>query len=77
MKLVDEWRHAWKWLSTWVFVLIGISPDLYSGIVAMGWLDDPALPPAFVWALRILAGLGIFVRLLKQWQVDHPKDPPA
>lgn len=64
--LVPEWRKAWAMLSVWAFALVGISPDLYSAVVAMGWLDDEHVPAAFVWTLRALAVAGIAVRLLRQ-----------
>lgn len=64
--LVDEWKHCWKMISLWMFALIGVAPDLYSGIVAMGWLQDENVPQAFVWTLRGLAVAGIAGRLLKQ-----------
>lgn len=69
--LVDEWRQAWKLLSVWAFIVIGIAPDLYSGVAAMGWLNDASVPPAFVWTLRSLAVAGIAVRLIRQ----KPKAP--
>lgn len=64
--LVDEAKSAHKMISVRVFALIGIAPDLYTGIVAMGWLQDENVPPAFVWTIRGLAVLGIAGRLLKQ-----------
>lgn len=64
--LVDDWRQAWRKLSVWAFALVGISPDLYSAIVAMGWLADENVPPAFVWSLRILAVAGVAMRLIRQ-----------
>lgn len=66
MKLVDDWRDALSKLSVWAFIVIGAMPDIYSGIQALGWLDDKAVPQAFVWTIRILAALGIAVRLIKQ-----------
>lgn len=64
--LIDEWHQAWKMLSVWAFAVIGIAPDLHAGIVAMGWLNDDNVPPAFVWTLRGLAVAGIAARLLRQ-----------
>lgn len=64
--LIDEWYKAWRFLSIWVFGLVGIAPDLYSGVVAMGWLSDPHVPQAFVWCLRGLAVVGVATRLLRQ-----------
>lgn len=71
-RLIAEWRHAWKMLSVWAFALIGIAPDLHAGVVAMGWLSDPDVPPAFVWTLRGLAVAGIVGRLIQQ---QKPKAP--
>lgn len=72
-KLVDEWRHAWRMLSVWAFALIGIAPDLHAGIVAMGWLDDPTVPPSFVWTLRALAVAGVAARLIQQRKPQAPE----
>lgn len=68
--LIEEWRHGWKLLSVWVFALIGASPDIYAGIVAMGWLEDPAVPQSFVWGLRGMAALGIMARFIKQSRAE-------
>lgn len=70
--LIDEWHQAWKMLSVWAFALIGVAPDLHSAIVAMGWLNDDNVPPAFVWTLRGLAVVGIVSRLIRQ---QKPKAP--
>lgn len=64
--LVDDWKDAWKKLSVWAFIVIGAMPDIYSGIQSLGWLDDKAVPQSFVWTIRVLAGVGIAVRLVKQ-----------
>lgn len=65
-QLVDEWRQAWKWLSVWAFVLLGVAPDLHMAIVSMGWLDDSQTPPALKWFIRGLAVAGIALRLIRQ-----------
>lgn len=69
--LVDGWRKGWKMLSVWAFAVIGISPDLYGAVAAMGWLDDQAVPGVFVWSLRGLAVAGIAVRLLRQGKCEE------
>lgn len=66
MKLVDDVRDAWKWLSVWAFIILGAMPDIYAGVQSLGWLDDKAVPPSFVWTIRIGAALGLAVRLVKQ-----------
>jgi hypothetical protein len=65
-KLIAEWKQAWRMLSVWAFALIGIAPDVHAAVVAMGWLSDPTVPPAFVWTLRGLAVAGIVARLIQQ-----------
>ena len=66
MRLVDDARHAWRWLSVWAFIVLGAMPDIYGGIQALGWLDDKSVPPVFVWTIRIGAAVGIAVRLIGQ-----------
>lgn len=65
-RLVDDWKKAWKFLSVWAFILIGIAPDLHTAVVSMGWLDDPETPAGLTWTLRGLAIAGIAFRLVKQ-----------
>jgi uncharacterized membrane protein YkvA (DUF1232 family) len=66
MKLIDEARQAYKLLSVWAFIVIGAMPDVYAGIQGLGWLDDKAVPPVFVWTIRIGAAVGVALRLVKQ-----------
>ena len=62
--LIAQWRHAWKLASVWVFVVIGVFPDIYNGVVAAGLHDE--LPEPAKNCLRVLAILGIAFRLIKQ-----------
>lgn len=68
--LIDDWHKGWKKLSVWAFALIGVSPEIYAGIAAMGWLDDQAVPQTFVWSLRSMAALGIVARHLRQGKCE-------
>lgn len=74
--LIDEIKHCWKALSVWALVLVGAAPDIYQGVVAMGWLDDEGVPPAFVWSIRTLAVLGIVGRYIRQRKDVKPLPPP-
>lgn len=65
-RLVADWRKAWKFLSVWAFLLVGIAPDLHTAVVAMGWLEDPSTPSGLKWGLRGLAVAGIACRLIQQ-----------
>lgn len=66
MTLIDDWKDALRKLSVWAFIVIGAMPDIYAGVQGLGWLDDKAVPQSFVWTIRILAALGIALRLVKQ-----------
>jgi len=35
MKLADEWKHAWKWLSVQLGAVIAIAPELYQQVEGM------------------------------------------
>jgi hypothetical protein len=72
MTLVEDARSAWKWLSVWAFVILGAMPDIYSGVQALGWLEDKAVPPAFIWTIRIGAAIGIALRLISQKAKEQP-----
>jgi hypothetical protein len=65
-KLSHDALQFYKMGSIWVLTFIGASPDIYNGLASMGWLDQ--VPPRFAWVIRILSGLGIAVRVLKQRQ---------
>jgi hypothetical protein len=68
VKIVDEWRQAWKWFSVWA---MGIPAT-----VAAVWLAIPeqwqaiflqnVTPKQIVWAVLVILGLGIAGRLVKQ-----------
>lgn len=65
MKLISDWRGAWKLLSVWAFALIGAMPDFYNGLAAMGWIES--IPDPAIWTIRVMAGLGIAARLIRQF----------
>lgn len=64
IKLVEDWCHAHKFLSVWMFAAIGAFPDIYHGVVALGWSDE--LPDEAKWCLRAMAAIGIAFRLIRQ-----------
>ena len=64
MKLIDDWKQAWKLHSVQVFAVVALLPDIYNGIAAMGWLDQ--LPGPAMWTMRALGAIGIAARVLKQ-----------
>lgn len=70
-ELIDDWKQAWTKLSVLAFAVIAAAPDIYSGVQALGWLEDAAVPKSFVWTIRILAGIGIVFRLVKQAKANQ------
>lgn len=67
MKLIENWREAWKMASVWVYALFLAMPDLYNGLASLGVLDQ--LPAGAVWSIRVLALVGMAARLVKQKSV--------
>lgn len=70
IRLIEDWRQAWKLHSVRVFALILLFPDLYSGIAAMGWLEQA--PPVFMWSVRALGAIGVVARVLSQRNIKKP-----
>lgn len=64
MKLVDEWKQCWKWLSVHCMTL--------GAAIQGAWLYIPedmkqSMPPQLVTVVTIaLLALGVFGRLIKQ-----------
>jgi hypothetical protein len=53
MKLADEWRHAWKWLQTWLITALAVAPLLYDQLAP---LQDSIPAP---WFKSVMAVLGV------------------
>ena len=65
-QLVDNWRQGWRFFSVWVFGFVAAFPDIYTAVVAMGWLDSPDVPTVVVWAFRCMGVAGIVARFIDQ-----------
>lgn len=71
--VVDDWRTAWRYYSTWGWAFVALLPDLWNGLLAGGYLDAGDVPQEFSWSIK-LALIGTF--LLKQVkQVKRPELP--
>lgn len=64
--LIPEAKQAYKMLSVWMFIAIGVIPDAWAAVQAAGLATMDSVPPELKWVLRCLAILGIYVRLVKQ-----------
>lgn len=69
MRLIKEWKKCYKMWSVWVFILIAASPEIYQGFVSLGLLKD--IPNFIDYSIRILAGIGIVTRVIKQKGLEN------
>ena len=64
MKLIEEWRSAWKFLSVHALVLVGIIPTIWTELP-----DDlkAAIPPGVMSTIAVvIAACGVIGRLVDQ-----------
>jgi hypothetical protein len=61
---VDDLGKWWKLWSLYFFAAIGVLPDAYNAVSAMGWVDQ--VPHGIIWPIRALCAGGIIARLVKQ-----------
>lgn len=53
MKLADEWRSAWRWLTTWLITVLSFAPLIYDQLSTL----QAYLPPG--WFKGSMAVLGV------------------
>lgn len=73
LKLIDNWKQAWRMWTVQISALVLLLPDLYAGVQALGWLDSADCPPALAWSIRILGGVGVVARLIRQSKLQPPE----
>lgn len=67
MKLIPNWRDAWKWFSVQFLTVVGLLPLI--------WKELPDDVKAFLpegygpWVLLLLAAAGVFGRIVDQNKV--------
>ncbi|EPJ2980784.1 hypothetical protein ACXDTM_000375 [Klebsiella quasipneumoniae] len=64
MKLVDDWKSAWRWFSMHALVLAGIIPTVWAELPA----DlKTAIPPGAMGTITaVIAACGVVGRLVSQ-----------
>lgn len=60
--IVDEWRHAWKWLQVQLGALIAIAPEVYN---AFDQVQDAIPMPVFRHAMAVM-GVLVIVNSLRR-----------
>lgn len=63
MRLVDDWRQAWKWFSVYGITALGTAPVIYENI---GFVQDFVSPMIFHNLMGVLGALALIARLVKQ-----------
>lgn len=71
MRLIDDWKQAYRLYSVQLLALLALMPDIYDGIAAFGWMDE--LPDPAKWTMRALGAAGIVLRVIRQGRV--PEQP--
>jgi hypothetical protein len=77
MRLVEDARSAWKWLSMWGLAIIATTPHAYEYALAVSGAltgQGVAIPPALKWTITALAVATAMGRLIKQ---DAPAPAPV
>lgn len=73
ISVVDDWKKAWSYYSTWGMAFVAMLPDLWNAAVSGGYLGEGDVPDTFSWTIK--AGL-LMTFLIKQIrQVKPPTSP--
>jgi hypothetical protein len=72
--ILDHWKQAWKFYSTWFLLLLAESPNIWNAAIAAGVFDVEAVPGEFAWMTRI-ASLGTFIVLYIKQLSKRPDIP--
>ena len=64
--LVDDWRKAWRYYSTWGWLFVAMLPDLWNGLIAGGYLSMDDVPREFSWAVKLALAGTFFLRQIQQ-----------
>ena len=71
LKLIEDWRKAWKYYSVWGLAALIALPDLYNALAYSGLFYE--MPEPAKWFVRIGATAVMFGRFVQQ---NKPPAPP-
>jgi|LSQX01.1.fsa_nt_gb hypothetical protein len=71
--VVDDWRVAWRYYSTWGWLFVAMLPDLWNSLLAGGYLDAGDVPSEFSWSVKIALAGTFILKQIKQ--VERPAPP--
>lgn len=69
--LVDDWRKAWKFYSTYALAMLALLPDIFNALVAGDYLSGTPVGDQFSAYLKLAAAGTFVLRMIKQ--VPKPK----
>lgn len=69
-QLIDEAKQWYTLYSMWVFVLIGLAPDIYNLAVQYNLVTGDNAPAALARIINMLAFAGAVARLVKQKKLE-------
>lgn len=73
MKLVENWKHFYKWYSTHLIILLAALPEVWAWL-PMEW--KAALPDGTLkWLCIVVGGLALSARVLSQSKKAYTDDP--
>jgi hypothetical protein len=74
MKLIHNWKDAWKFFSTQLIVLLAVIPTVWEALPADFKASIP--PDTLSWVAGVLGVLGVISRMISQYPaVTTPADP--
>ncbi len=71
--LVEDWKKAWRWYSTYALILVAALPDIFNALLAGDYLAGSPVSDEFTWWIRIGAGATFLLRSISQ--VKRPDLP--
>ncbi len=69
-QLIDDAKQWYTLYSMWVFVLIGLAPDIYNLAVQYNLVTGDNAPAALARMINMLAFAGAVARLVKQKKLE-------
>jgi len=64
--LIEDWTSAWKFISMWIYAIIGAAPQLYNLAIQHNLYSADSVPLAIANFISLMAFLGSAGRVVKQ-----------
>jgi hypothetical protein len=64
--LVDDWRKAWRWYSTYAILFGAFLPEFFNEFVHAGIFDGTPVEGEFRYIAKFVAGAALLLRMVKQ-----------